>query len=107
VRGELVRILEEKKVDEISVYDMRMKSALFDYFIVGTVSSSKQVYAIFDEIKKSDIEVHHIEETSDGGWTLIDCFDTIIHLFTKKKREEYDLDSLWKETEKKRENGLK
>ncbi len=105
MREELVRILEEKKVDDISVYDMRMKSALFDYFIVGTVNSSKQVYAIFDEIKKSGIDIHHIEETSDGGWTLIDCFDIVMHLFTEKKRKEYDLDSLWRETEKKRDNG--
>ncbi len=105
MREELIKILEEKKVDDISVYDMRMKSALFDYFIVGTINSNKQVYAIFDELKKSGIEIHHIEETSDGGWTLIDCFDIVMHLFTENKRKEYDLDSLWRETEKKRDNG--
>lgn len=105
MKEKILKILDDKKVEDIAVYDLRMKSALFDYFIIGTVSSSKQVYAIFDDIKKSGIDIHHIEETSDGGWTLIDCFDVVIHLFTEQKRKEYDLDSLWKETEKKRENG--
>ena len=104
MREKLLQILEDKKVEDVVVYDLRMKSALFDFFIVGTVSSSKQVYAVFDDIKKSCIDIHHIEETSDGGWTLIDCFDVVIHLFTEQKRKEYNLDSLWKETEKKREN---
>ncbi len=104
MREKLLQILDDKKVEDVVVYDLRMKSALFDFFIVGTVSSSRQVYAVFDDIKKSGIDIHHIEETSDGGWTLIDCFDVVIHLFTEEKRKEYNLDSLWKETEKKREN---
>lgn len=107
MKEKLLEILEGKKVEDIAIYDLRMKSALFDFFIVGTVSSSKQVYAIFDEIKKSGIDIHHIEETKDGGWTLIDCFDIVMHLFTEKKRKEYDLDSLWRETERKRDNGYK
>ncbi|AEA33263.1 ribosome silencing factor [Hippea maritima] len=104
MKEKLLKILEDKKVEDITVYDLRMKSALFDFFIIGTVSSNKQVYAIFDEIKKSGIDIHHIEETADGGWTLIDCFDVVIHLFTEQKRKEYDLDSLWRETEKRRED---
>ncbi len=105
MRNRLLDILEDKKVEDIAVYDLRMKSALFDFFIVGTITSDKQVYAIFEEIKKSGIKIHHIEEASEGGWTLIDCFDVIIHLFSEKMREEYDLDSLWKEAERKRESG--
>lgn len=104
MREKLLQILDDKKVEDVVVYDLRMKSALFDFFIIGTVGSSKQVYAVFDDIKRSGIDIHHIEETSDGGWTLIDCFDVVIHLFTEEKRKEYNLDSLWKETEKKREN---
>ncbi|WP_025270418.1 ribosome silencing factor [Hippea sp. KM1] len=105
MKDTIVEILKEKKVEDINVVDLRMKSALFDFFVIGTVQSNKQVYAILDEIKKKNIEIHHIEETSDGNWTLIDCYDVVVHLFTEDKRREYDLDSLWDATVKIKENG--
>lgn len=100
MKDEITKILEEKKVENISVIDVRVKSALFDYFIIGTIESSKQVDAIIHELKQSAIQIHHIEESKEGDWVLIDCFDLIIHLFTEQKRSEYDLESLWKDTVK-------
>ncbi len=98
MKDEIIKILKEKKVEDISVIDVRVKSALFDYFIIGTTESNKQTDAIIHELKQSAIQIHHIEETRN--WILIDCFDLIIHLFTKQKRAEYDLESLWKDTVK-------
>ncbi len=98
MKDDIVAILEEKKVEDIEVVDVRTRSAFFDYFIIGTVESHKQSDAVVDELKKGAIRIHHIESTKESGWTLIDCFDVIVHLFTPEKRREYDLDSLWKNT---------
>ncbi len=98
MKEKIVEILEDKKVEDIAVIDVRQKSAMFDYFVIGTIDSNKQTDAVIYELKKSSVEVHHIEETEDGGWILIDCYDVVIHLFDKQKRAEYDLESLWKDT---------
>ncbi|WP_035586870.1 ribosome silencing factor [Hippea jasoniae] len=98
MRDRIVEILEDKKATDIVSIDMRMRSSLFDFFIIATIESDKQVYAIYDEIKKSGIDIHHLEESKDGSWTVIDCFDVIVHLFSPSKRKEYDIESLWDKT---------
>ncbi len=105
MKDKIIQILNDKKVEDIVSIDLRNQSSIFDFFVIGTVSSSKQVYAIYDEIKKSGIDIHHIEETQDGSWTLIDCYDVVIHLFSQDKREEYNLESLWEKAIKHRESN--
>ncbi len=100
MKDDIVSILEEKKVEDISIVDVRTRSSLFDYFIIGTVSSDRQSDAVIYELKKSAIQIHHIEHADDGEWVLIDCFDIIIHLFTEEKRAEYNLEALWQNTVK-------
>ena len=96
----ILDILKDKKAKNIVSIDMRTKSAMFDYFIIATIDSSKQADAIANELKKSNINIHHIETSHDISWALIDCFDTIIHLFSSQKRKEYNLEGLWKNTKK-------
>ncbi len=98
MKNRVADILKDKKIEHVSIIDVRTKSALFDYFVIGTIESARQVDAVIAELKKSDIKIHHIEETGDNEWVLIDLFDVVVHLFSPKKRREYDLDSLWKNT---------
>ncbi len=98
MKDSIVKILEEKKVEEIAVLDLRTRSVMFDYFIVGTVESARQVDAVIDELKKAEIPIHHLEGEGDSGWVLIDSFDVVIHLFSARKRKEYDIESLWRKT---------
>ncbi len=99
MKDELMDILEEKKVLDVVLLDLRKRSALFDYFIIGTVESTKQAEAVVEEIDKRNVRVHHIEYSPDGGWTLVDCFDVVVHLFSEQKREEYNIESLYLERE--------
>lgn len=48
----IIDIIEDKKGQDIKVYDMRGKSPFFDYSIVCTGSSSRNIEAIATDIKK-------------------------------------------------------
>ncbi len=98
MKERIVEILEDKKVEDVSIIDVRHRSALFDYFIIGTVESSRQVDAVIDELEKANVPIHHLEGSSDSEWVLIDSYDIVIHLFSARKRAEYDIESLWKDT---------
>ena len=50
---EIIDIMEDKKAQDIKVYDMRGKSPFFDYSILCTGSSSRNIEAIATDIKKS------------------------------------------------------
>ena len=38
-----------------------------------------------------------IELADESGWTVIDAFDVMIHLFLKEQRERYGLERLWRD----------
>ena len=50
---EIIAIMEDKKAQDIKVYDMRGISPFFDYSILCTGSSSRNIEAIATDIKKS------------------------------------------------------
>jgi len=70
---------------------------LFDFAVLVTGRSERQVHAIVDEVlhfcKRSGIHHHPVE--GGGGWQLIDCFDVVVHALTAELREFYRLDRLW------------
>jgi ribosome-associated protein len=38
----------------------------------------------------------HIEGHKEGEWILLDYIDFVVHIFTAKAREFYDLERLWR-----------
>ena len=58
---EIIAIMEDKKAQDIKVYDMRGKSPFFDYSILCTGSSSRNIEAIATDIKKSLDNVRNVE----------------------------------------------
>ena len=40
-----------------------------------------------------------IDTSKGSGWTVVDAFDVMIHLFTPDHRVRYRLDLLWKDAE--------
>ena len=92
---EIVDIMEDKKAKDIKVYDMRGKSTFFDYSILCTGSSSRNIEAITTDIKKSLENVKSVEGLDEANWVLIDAGDFIISVFSKDAREYYRLDDFY------------
>ena len=92
---EIIDIMEDKKAQDIKVYDMRGKSPFFDYSILCTGSSSRNIDAIAMDIKKGIEDVRSIEGLGECNWVLIDSGDVLISIFNKDAREFYQLDEFY------------
>ncbi|MBS0186204.1 MAG: ribosome silencing factor [Proteobacteria bacterium] len=100
----IVKILDEKKATEIHVIDVRGKSALTDFMVLASGTSSRQVSSLAETLEamlhKEKIYALSIEGRSEGEWVLIDLNDVIVHLFKPETRAHYNLETLWTEGEK-------
>ncbi len=99
VISETVNAALEKKGQDIVVLNLSTSGAFADYFIVCSGQTGRQVRGIVDGVLKmlraKGTRPSHVEGYDHGEWVLIDCFDFIVHAFTKETRRFYDLDRLW------------
>ena len=91
----IVELIEDKKGQEIKVYNLQGKSPFFDYSILCTGSSSRNIDAIAMDIKKGIEDVRSIEGLGECNWVLIDSGDVLISIFNKDAREFYQLDEFY------------
>ncbi len=95
----VIDAMEDKKALDLVVLDLRETEAFTDFFVVASGQSNRQVKAITDAIdlslKKTGLRPNHMEGYDHAEWVLMDCFDMIVHIFTERTREHYDLERLW------------
>ena len=96
---EMVKILDNKKAQDLQVIGIRDLTIIADYFIIASGGSTTQVKAMSDAceeaMEKQGETVHHIEGHRDGSWLLMDFSCVIVHVFTDEARKFYDLERLW------------
>lgn len=94
----------EKKALDILVLRLSAITEFTDYFIICSGSSTRQTQSIADEIrdqlKKSKVRPLHTEGYNTGEWILIDYGIFVVHVFTEKSRQFYDLERLWRDAER-------
>jgi ribosome-associated protein len=91
----------DKKAESVSILEMEKGSNAFtDYFLICSGINPRQVQAIADEVEerleKSGQRVTHKEGYSQAEWVLLDYVDFVVHIFSEKARQYYDLERLWK-----------
>ena len=94
------RTAAENNGRDIVVLDLRLQSSMFDFFVLATGSSRRQLHAISEEIDhtlEDDLKDRRIgiEGYSESRWILLDYGSVVIHLFDDETREYYSLESLW------------
>jgi ribosome-associated protein len=94
------RTAAENRGRDVKVLDMRDLTADFDYFVLATGSSRRQLHAMSEEIDhKLEDELGDrrlgLEGYQDSRWILLDYGDVVIHLFDDEARRYYDLEQLW------------
>lgn len=90
---------EGKKAFDILILDLRGLTAITDFFVICSASSTTQVDAIADgvgsSLARSDIYPSHIEGTQESSWVLMDYGDVVVHIFNEETRAYYALERLW------------
>jgi ribosome-associated protein len=91
---------EDNRGTNIVVLDMRELTSIFDYFVIGTGASRRQLHAMSEEI--DDVLEHRmgdrrlgIEGYEESRWILLDYGDVVVHLFEPETRDYYALEQLW------------
>jgi ribosome-associated protein len=71
-----------------------------DYFVICSGSNPRQIQAICDEVEqrlsKAGLRPTHIEGYKQAEWVLLDYLDFVVHVFSQKARNFYNLERLWK-----------
>lgn len=95
-----VRAAESKKAADLRVLDLREVTSFTDYFIICTGTNPRQIQAITDEIRQQLRRRGENAISTEGydraDWVLLDYGDYIVHVFSEKAREFYDLERLWR-----------
>jgi ribosome-associated protein len=93
----IARLVDEKGGNDLSLLQLPDGDALFDYALIVTGRSDRQVHAIVSEVlhfcKKHGIA--HFPLEGESGWQLIDCYDVVVHALSAELRDFYRLENLW------------
>jgi len=92
---------EAKKASDVSILELDKASSGFtDYFVICSGSNPRQIQAISDEVEqrlsKAGLHPTHVEGYRQADWVLLDYVDFVVHVFSEKARNYYDLERLWK-----------
>ena len=94
------RVVEETRGSDIVVLDLRKVTDVFDYFVIATGSSRRQMHAMADEVKQTvrremEDTPRGVEGYEDSHWIVMDYGDVVVHLFDTESRAYWDLEHLW------------
>ena len=97
----VVRILDDKKAEDLRVLDVSDQSSITDYHVLATGTSEPHLRALRIELEKAldgaQVPIVGMENTQGSGWTVFDAFEIMIHLFTAENRAKYRLEMLWRD----------
>ena len=91
---------EDNRGSNIVVLDMRELTSIFDFFVLATGTSRRQLHAMSEEIdhaledRMGDRRLG-IEGYEESRWILLDYGDIVVHLFEPETRSFYALEDLW------------
>ena len=89
----------DNKGAEILVLDLRGLTPMFDFFVLATGNSRRQVHTIVEEIDAAMRSVGDermaVEGYDSSKWVVQDYGDVVAHVFDADTRDYYKLDELW------------
>jgi ribosome-associated protein len=93
------RVAADNKARDVVVLDMRGVTPLYDFFVLSTGASRRQIHTISEE---TDAAMHEhgdrrlaIEGYEASKWVVQDYGDIMVHVFDPTTREYYALEDLY------------
>ncbi len=99
--NEAILACQEKQAEQLSILELEQGSGAFtDYFVMCSGTNPRQIQAIADAVderlEQMGLRVTHREGYKQAEWVLLDYVDFVVHVFSEKARQFYDLERLWK-----------
>lgn len=95
----IINALEDINAIDIVVFDMREKSPFFDYFVISSATSDRQLQAaithINQDLSDNGFPSANVEGKNSKSWVLLDCKDIVVNVFTREEREFYNIEKMW------------
>jgi len=97
---EAVQAAQDHKAQDLRVLDLEGISSFTSYFVICSGTSTRHNQALCDAIceklKKSGHSPAHVEGYAQAEWILVDYLNFVVHIFSERARNFYDLERLWK-----------
>ncbi|MDD3127318.1 MAG: ribosome silencing factor [Candidatus Izemoplasmatales bacterium] len=93
----VVKALDDLKLTDIRIFDFRTFSPHFDFQVIATGNSERQVGASVKHLYDSlpEYNLTKIEGAAEARWILFDLGDIIISVMHRDEREYYQLEKLF------------
>ena len=93
------RVATDNKARDVTVLDMRGITPLYDFFVLCTGNSRRQIHTISEEVDarlaaEGDRRLA-IEGYEASKWVVQDYGDIVVHVFDAETRNFYNLEDLW------------
>lgn len=94
-----VEAAQEKQAADVTV--LKLSGAFADYFVLASGHSQPQIKAIVEAIERRLYEhgvrvMHREGKVGAAEWLLLDYGDFVVHVFSERARQYYDLERLWR-----------
>jgi ribosome-associated protein len=93
------RLAAENKASDVVVMDLTGTTPLYDYFVIATGSSRRQIHNLAEEIDAAMAAAGNkrlgIEGYEAAKWVVQDYGDIVVHVFDKETRDYYELEEFW------------
>jgi len=93
------RVAADNKARDVVVLDLRGITPLYDFFVLSTGNSRRQIHTITEEIdanlrQRGDLRLS-VEGYEGSKWVVQDYGDVVVHVFAPDTREYYAMEDLW------------
>lgn len=93
------RIGDDNKARDIVILDLRGITPIFDFFVLMTGASRRQLHTLAEEtdafLQGEGEKRYSIQGYQASRWIVQDYGDIVVHVFDQDSREYYALEDLW------------
>ena len=99
-----VEAAQDKQAVDIVVLKLPGTGAFAEYFLLCSGRSQPQIHAIGEAIEerldRQGVRLAHREGKAGAEWVLLDYGSFVVHIFSERARQYYDLERLWRTAER-------
>ncbi|HEU5298636.1 MAG TPA: ribosome silencing factor [bacterium] len=91
--------MDAKKADDVVVLDIRRRTPVADYFVIGSAETMVQLRAVSEAVEEAmeeeGVGLLGREGHARARWILLDYGHVVVHVFGPDARRLYSLERLW------------